>query len=514
MKKTYPLTIYLVKDLVSNQNDVVKENLEKKEISGIGTLYYSPSTDKFPIWLDLFSGINLKRMFSASASALLLIKVENRLFVLTFGPAGRHFLRKGVTEERFGLITTLNSIDPESFKSIDIKTLESGGMQSRIQSSKPITTEDFGLNVEKDLVRAVVGKSRMDNLGETLVGKDSLRLSLKCELSDIKNYLKICLTQYAKKDYKKNFSWIDNLKEIKDPEQIAELDQKLITEINKKNPENLWLTVPEILDWIDHGGFKYSHREKDVMLDDIHVDTFKDSLGKGVVLLEDLNKKSICRFSKSNELQQDHWRVYKSIYYECNKGGSTFFLTGGKWYEVKRNLVASVNNYWQSISHDKHGINFIDYEHENENKYNIDLAEENKALCMDAKNIPIEGRSKFEFCDVYTKDRKLIHIKRYSGSSTLSHLFNQGYVTAELLFDPESRKRINNKLKEKDFLIQDEDNQPNTNDENYIVIFGIISNAQDDFDLPFFSKMTLMNVSKNLINRGYKVSIVKIKKID
>lgn len=38
-----------------------------------------------------------------------------------------------------------------------------------------------------------------------------------------------------------------------------------------------------------------------------------------------------------------------------------------------------------------------------------------------------------EICDILTQNRCLIHVKRDLGSSDLSHLFAQGYVSAELL---------------------------------------------------------------------------------
>jgi uncharacterized protein (TIGR04141 family) len=52
-----------------------------------------------------------------------------------------------------------------------------------------------------------------------------------------------------------------------------------------------------------------------------------------------------------------------------------------------------------------------------------------------------------EFCDVFSKGKELIHIKRYGGSATLSHLFYQGMASAEFFqMDLEYRKLIREKL--------------------------------------------------------------------
>ncbi len=51
---------------------------------------------------------------------------------------------------------------------------------------------------------------------------------------------------------------------------------------------------------------------------------------------------------------------------------------------------------------------------------------------MDKKNIPYGGGySRIEFCDLFSKSKQMIHVKRYGGSSVLSHLFNQGLVSGE-----------------------------------------------------------------------------------
>ena len=50
---------------------------------------------------------------------------------------------------------------------------------------------------------------------------------------------------------------------------------------------------------------------------------------------------------------------------------------------------------------------------------------------MDAKLVkPSDSSSSTEVCDFLSKDRRLIHIKDKSESSRLSHLFNQGLVSA------------------------------------------------------------------------------------
>ena len=60
--------------------------------------------------------------------------------------------------------------------------------------------------------------------------------------------------------------------------------------------------------------------------------------------------------------------------------------------------------------------------------------DDNKLLLMDKKTFKIGGNyDKIEVCDVLTEDRELICVKKMENSSSMSHLFSQGSVSATLL---------------------------------------------------------------------------------
>ena len=104
---------------------------------------------------------------------------------------------------------------------------------------------------------------------------------------------------------------------------------------------------------------------------------------------------------------------------------------------------------------------------------------------MDRKMINHGGaHSKIEFCDLITKDKKLIHVKHYGGSSVLSHLFSQGLVSGELfLGDSKFREKVNAKLPD-GFKITDTKVRPISS--HYEIIFGIISSSTKRLGNPVF----------------------------
>jgi uncharacterized protein (TIGR04141 family) len=128
---------------------------------------------------------------------------------------------------------------------------------------------------------------------------------------------------------------------------------------------------------------------------------------------------------------------------------------------------------------------------------------------MDRKNILYGGgASKIEFCDLYTRRNEIVHVKRYGGSGTLSHLFAQGSVSATLfLSDQRFRKEIN-KLLPTSHRLRTVDGPPQAN--NYEIAYAIASKASGPLGLPFFSRVTLRHTYKQLQNMGYRVTLNKI----
>lgn len=152
---------------------------------------------------------------------------------------------------------------------------------------------------------------------------------------------------------------------------------------------------------------------------------------------------------------------------------------------------------------------FISYTHSGEGDYNEAVVADNpdEYFLMDKKCIVYGGsQSKIEVCDVFTKAGLFVHVKHYSGSATLSHLFNQGYVSGNLLLEADFRAKVNEKLEEGWKLPEQIDPK------EFEVVFGIISKTAENGrpKIPFFSMVTFRHVYTNLRKLGFKVSLMHI----
>ena len=128
---------------------------------------------------------------------------------------------------------------------------------------------------------------------------------------------------------------------------------------------------------------------------------------------------------------------------------------------------------------------------------------------MDTKTIYYGGgRSQIELCDILTVDKKYIHIKPYSGSSTLSHLFNQAVISAEMvLADGVFVDKANEKIKElttnQEFII-------NQKQKPHVILAIMTASRKERPALPFFSKVALRYTKRRLETLGCKLELKNI----
>ena len=106
-------------------------------------------------------------------------------------------------------------------------------------------------------MKNVSGKSTDEMFEKSmLTGGDIFSLTVSRDISNIDDFLIYCYRKYKEEPYKLRFSRIDNIKYVKNHETIDSLNQLIISEINAHNFTNVWMAVPEFVDWADIKCFK------------------------------------------------------------------------------------------------------------------------------------------------------------------------------------------------------------------------------------------------------------------
>jgi uncharacterized protein (TIGR04141 family) len=311
-----------------------------------------------------------------------------------------------------------------------------------------------------------------------------------------------------KKTTKQDFSWIDQIHEVRDRSVREELDRQLVQKIRRAELESTWLAVPELLDWSRVKSFKYRDAASAEEYSDLHLRQFLEQVRAPEALdVARLKRSYVCAISNETDQAFERWPLYRCLYAELALGGEQFVLTNAKWYRVARDFLSVVDETIGRIP--EPAIVLQPYSDTSEEAYNRRMASELQFTLMDRNVITYPGgANKVELCDLYTTGKEFIHIKRYGGSGPLSHLFAQGTVSAELfLQEPEFRRRASEILPPGYRWANPLDRPEPT---EYTVIFGIISNSARPLRLPFFSKVTLRNAYRRLSALGYKVCLAKI----
>jgi len=515
--KQWPLSIYLLKQEVTDADAAVRENLAVRRVpigrgrGTIGTLFHRTTPSRPPRWVSFFGAhIDPRELLSSSVAAVLIVRAAGRLFAVTFG-TGRHLLNPGSFEEDFGLRATLNSVSPDRIRTIDRKTLDATGRHSREQASRNIPIIEFGLDIDKDILRAVTGPPEDPSLGSRLAGADALSVVVEARLEDLRSRLETYFVQSRKRTYRDRFPWVDNIREVGDPDLRAELDLTLEERIREGNLERIWMAVPDLVDWHDVAGFTFSQADASDPLDDIGFDSYLDHVRRpDEIDVAALHRHRVFCISAETDAPKSEWSVYKCIYAELDRNRRTYLLNGGRWYEVARDYVREVDSALRRIPRSTN-LTLPGFTDRNEREYNRRVRESDPAnyAIMDRRMIRYGGgSSQIEFCDLYTRRKQIVHVKRYGGSGTLSHLFAQGSVSANLfLNDQRFRTAVNDLLPASHKLRSVTDPLRST---DYEVAYVVASKATGPLVLPFFSRVTLRSAATQLRNMGYEVTLTKV----
>lgn len=514
--KTNKISVYLLKKGIS-PSDIFKKDHQNKTLNEGSIFYYDESHVNTPSWIKGFFGLELDdlKLLNQSSKGVYFVKLtiesEERYFALPFG-YGHSMIEKLYCEDDFGLKIVLNLVD--KIRKIEKRTLSSDPRNTIEQLSKIGDISDFGIDIEQDLIEEITGKPTDSYFGDSLVtGKVAFTASVRVDMDNVEDFLRKCFEYYKKKDYQKRFAFIDQVKEIRD---VDEWNAKLVDQLKNNNDENVqvWMAIPEIIEWEDVAGFSYSNKKED-LVSDILLQDFEKSLSdsqKKALDIDFLKNRKITCFRSSSDQEYVSWSAFNCLYCEVTKDGRKILLSNGKWYEIAKGFVDEVETSYKNTMDNSVGVNYIDCNiDEHEDKYNERLSKKIGGVLMDRKNITYGGgSSSVEFCDVYDeKNKTFIHIKNYYGSSALSHLFAQGKVSGQMfLSDKAFREKV--KVKEKKLKFNPTtDPIPN----EYKIIFGIISESNRPLNIPFFSKVNF-KITKNLLNTfGFKnVFLTKVKR--
>jgi uncharacterized protein (TIGR04141 family) len=461
---------------------------------------------------------------NSGAAALLFVPAGGRLMAATFGMA-HIFLEPDSFERDFGLKVVLNSVEPRSLRSVDVRTPEEMTVHKRVQTSRNAAAAAFGIDVERDILRSVHGVPRDEEFGSQVNGADSLAITSKLSAADIPAKCAKILWYYGRSGYKKaGFEWVDHIRSVRDPGLVETLDTRLYAAIESSrksgSPAGLHLAPPEIVEYADFPAVKYTGFRSREEFHAIDAADYVAELRRLSVkpTLDDIKRKHRVSQRLPGGGFADKWKLYDCLVFEAGYKGRFYVLSAGQWYEVSKTFAEQVRKDLDAIPV---GPALPDAQpDDNEEVYNDRLAASAPNL-IGLHPAQIKGAgwlSGMGPCDFFSAKREFLHIKDEARSSRLSHLFQQGVNSAEAYFTDAAYRRAFKELVAKKNAaaaaeLPGSEQRPRT--EEFTVAFAVIRKPLKDgsMRLPFFSQVSLRNAAHHLLRAyGYKVAFSWVRK--
>jgi uncharacterized protein (TIGR04141 family) len=397
------------------------------------------------------------------------------------------------------LRATLNAIDPGKIRVTDILRPEDA-KRERIQSPVASDLTFFDIDSDEAVVKRLTGavRSEFQSYFRHVAGANNIRISSTVVASQIEELCSKLLEIYERDDFIKVFPDIQNISPVKDPSNIELLDEQLLVAFRDESVD-LVLTIPEILDHEIDFQISYSgaHGPRKTY-DSVFIGHYRDFLStreiNGVELLH--LKHHRLNIKDDNGNTSKSFPIYQCLLFDCEVDGNHYHLCDGSWYRIEQDYIQRLRDDLDPLFID-HDV-LQDCNEKREDGYNQAVATANaNYVCLDKTDISPIGQTAVEPCDLYTvKDgaANLIHIKISTRSHALSHLFNQGTNSVELLrFSVEAREKLK-------ALVQPNQRHP-IDESRFAVTYGIITAKDKDKKsgaLPIFSRISLRRAIRSL----------------
>lgn len=518
-----PLSVFLLKETIGSYEaslrdaDVVQWHEIAKSTGVTGAVAVRPPQGRTPWWAaylrpHLARGDPLGALVNASTSAILFLSSADRRFAVTFG-FGRHLLDPETYEHDFGLKVVLNTVEPEQLRSVDARTFDELTIHTRRDLSRGSSFGTFGLDVTRDIVRAVTGPPRDETLAQRATGSDSLGLITRVQFGDLPDLCRRLLDAYGSNDYKEHFAFIDHLRAVRDPALTAVLDQTLADALRADELTDIHLAPPEPMNWANLAGFTFSTRDNRENLDaDPRITAYLETVDTAEITVNRLKHDHVLAIGSEGDQVIETWSVYRCLVFESREGRLLYALTAGQWYGVSASFAEEIERFATELP--QLDVELPDAaEGVKELAYNKAAALAIGALCLDQKLVQTPGGDRIEVCDLLTENRQFIHVKKRGSSSNLSHLFSQGLVSAEMLtreagFRDHARVMVAGLDQRFAETIPAERPSPGTCEVSYAVITR--SRRDTPLTLPFFSLVNLRTATLRLQDLGYRVTVCQV----
>lgn len=439
-----------------------------------------------------------------------------RFVLITAGIGSQYLVNPNLAIDDFGLKVALNAIDPKRIRGLDSKTIDDSAKLTRIQASRDIPFGEYAFDPTIALLKGVSGEPRNEDFARRITGSTPAIIQAEIPVAEIPRRALDIACSYYSQNYKRYFRWLNSLRTA--PRRlIPQLNTLLEEAVRAGNDDGFQLAPPVIIEPTEIEGYRYPHETARMPIH--HEMTWADFVksigGAAEFSTNALFSATIRGIRSGGEANEHRWRAFNCVIAEVKHDDNTYVLTDGKWFRVRPSFMDEVDEIITGVT--AAGLGFpAAYVDETEPAYNSRVGDSVDGwVSMDAKSVrpPLQAHG-IELCDLLSPNNRFVHVKRKNSSSTMSHLFAQGRVSAELwLRDKQFRDAALEKVRETHGSFADQLHW-NRDDLECQVTYALLAKPGTRMpqDLPFFSKVSYSHAVKGLTSSQIDVRYEVIEK--
>ncbi len=347
------------------------------------------------------------------------------------------------------------------------------------------------------------------SIASSLAGSDSLQINSSICFDELPDKCDQMLGLFNSNAYKNRFPFLDYFVPVKSDEPIKQvLDTLLRDAIDKRLIKKISIALPEaFLDLQRLDRYKIYSNKAFVETEGLSLSTVYNFLNNHPEIDDPLNKVKIIGLDDQDQPTTKANSLYDFFVFETELNQKIYTISAGSWFLIDSNYAASTRAKVRAITDLTSIFSFPSMRFgEVEGAYNKRLQQENPTWAvLDAQNITIdEPNQRVEVCDLLTPENQFLCVKKMHRSSTLSHLFCQGSVSAILLHD--------NKNYQKAIIAKTQRKNDNLFSPVPVFVFCIATERSGSIadELFLFSAINLLNHTRTIERLGYHVAVAKI----
>jgi uncharacterized protein (TIGR04141 family) len=445
-----------------------------------------------------------------ASSFVLLLKAKDRIFAATFGH-GFAALSRSALESTFGLKVTLNSVDPKRLRSLQARNIDPTTVSKQLVVNQDAALSVFDVDFYQDLLSKMEGVPADSAFARRVAGADACYLTSDTSLPDLASLCGHLLKYFGSKHYVEIFPFVDQIRLVHDDRLIAELDAKLAVALAGKGDGELAFALPDISEYDRIQTYRASRGRWGQDFAELDAGEILASYNASHPAAKDQAAVRISALDGDGDPVTD-FTIRRCVAFETEHKRRFYVLTLDQWYQVDADYARLVDDYVARLR----VINdprFLPKIHAgmSEGDYNAAASKAKRMALLDKELVTAAGpASTIEVCDLFSKQRDFIHVKRHTRSATLSHLLAQGTVSARLFHDDHGYRQSFRSALPPSFqaLVGVKSIDPAM----YTVVYAITapSGMTLPAQLPFFTRVNLMFHCREIDRMGMLAKIYHI----